>query len=127
MGIGQVLNLSSIIEWITSKLGLFSYMNTSANFEKSSAIGLVFYVCFALFLIKEWLDYKCGWRQDAECLEKKNKIAYGQMMYFSSLFLTSNLRWSNRIGYYYTLFVPFIIVDLWKLFPTDSKTKDYFR
>lgn len=34
MGIGQVLNLSSIIERLTSKLGLFSYMNASANFEK---------------------------------------------------------------------------------------------
>lgn len=78
-----------------------------------------------LFLIKEWLDYRCGWRQNEECLEK-NKIAYGQMMYFSSLFLTSNLRWGNRIGYYYALFVPFIIVDLWKLFPTDSKNKRLF-
>lgn len=122
-GIGQVFNFSPIIEWFTSKIGLFSYMNTSENFGKSTAIGLVLYVSFILYLIKEWLDYRHKWKQDKVCLEKKNKIAYGQMMYFSLLFLTSNLRWGNRVAYYYTLFIPFVIVDLWKLLPVKSKDR----
>lgn len=122
-GLGQLLNLSSIIEVITTNLGLFSYMTSSANFEKSSAIGLVFYVSFALYLVKEWMTYKYEGRLDGENLKKERRIAFGQMMFFSLLFLTSNLRWGNRIGYYYTLFIPFIIVDFWKYLPVKGESR----
>jgi hypothetical protein len=52
-----------------------------------------------------------------------DKITYGNMMYFSIMFLTSKLRWGNRLGYYYIFTVPMLIPILYNMIPIKKKQR----
>lgn len=122
--LGRSVDLNRIIEFVTSKTGLFEYMNRESNFNQESNIGVVAYSLFAVYLIN-MMRINTIRSHNSDLSERMVKLndglLWGQMMYFSILFLTSTLRWGNRIGYYYMLFAPFVLFNFLKLFALRPK------
>lgn len=120
--LGTFVDLGGIIQKVTGILGLYSYMNDSGNYTNVSGVGIVTLVLFGIYLyllIKEKRVPKDTPRK-AEIFQK---ITYGNMMYFSILFLTARLRWGNRLGYYYLFTVPMLICYLYEILPVKRKGK----
>lgn len=115
--IGQTVNLNEVIRAITSILGLYNYMNDDANYTDAAGLGIVTFGLFALYIFKLlYRRCKCNQFTD-EQYQQTNGADFAQMMYFSLLLLTVNLRWANRLGMFYTFMVPQIIVECFDLLP----------
>ena len=114
--VGHIIKLNELISFITRTLGMFNYMNSESNYSHSSNLGIVIWILFILYVFN--IIYS-GYKNKPSADEKEqqsNAVSFGQMMYFSLIFLTSEMRWANRLSYYYLLFVPIIIIRFFKSF-----------
>lgn len=116
--LGSYVNIASLIGKITSSLGLYSYMTSDQNYNTSAGVGIVNIILLIIYIYNNY-------RIKNNNIQKKTLeyISWGQMMYLSLMFLTMNMRWGNRIGYYYMVFMPFLIVDFLESLPLDIKSK----
>lgn len=106
--VGNFISFDGVIQKITSILELYSYMNDKENFSLATAIGIVAILLFGVYILNLLLKSRSSIQVDTKV---GSKIQESTMLYFSLLFLTANMRWSNRICYYYLPFVPFVIVE----------------
>lgn len=106
--VGSFIHLDGLIQKITSTLGLYSYMNDKENFSSATAIGIVAISLFGLYILNLLFESRSSIQVDTGV---ESKIHESTMLYFSLLFLTANMRWGNRICYYYLLFVPFVVIE----------------
>ncbi len=119
---GGFINLSGIIQKITSVLGLYNYMNGSGNYTGNSNLGIVTVIMFLIYLYLLLVNGRLS-GVTGEDFNAVNKISYGNMMYFSIMFLTSRLKWGNRLGCYYLFTVPMLIPFLYDALPVKKKGK----
>ena len=106
--VGRFVHLGGLIQKITSTLGLYSYMNDKENFSSATAIGIVAISLFGMYILNLLFESRSSIQVDTGV---ESKIHESTMLYFSLLFLTVNMRWGNRICYYYLLFVPFVVIE----------------
>lgn len=118
VAIGMFIRLDNLVQQITSMLGLFDYMNDAANYDNVAGIGIVTWFLLILYFLKNIIYNKStgvklttndNFNKSAIAIDDKANMA--QMLYFVLIAITQQMRWGNRIAYYYLLFVPFLMVD----------------
>jgi hypothetical protein len=125
-----MIPLDKLIFKVTGILGLYSYMNSNSNYSTAVGIGIVGIVLFLLYLWKNIMLWDSQQKNAKVLNTSKNiinndSVNMAQMMYFTFMFLTMNMRWGNRISYYYLLFVPFVIGDALSVFCFNGSKKGF--
>lgn len=100
---GTIIDFQSLLSKITSLIGMYDYMNWDDNFLSNSNVGIFTFLLFAGYIVKVW-----NLKQQEGCSLKIESL---QLIYFSLAFLTSHLRWGNRIQLFYIMFVPFVLIE----------------
>lgn len=116
------LDFSNIISNITSIFKIYDYLNFDDNYVASDIIGIVAISLFFIYLLKI-INYKKYIESNIVDEKILNRTTCCQMLYFSLLFLTSNMKWTNRVSYYYMIFMPFLLFDLCNVLPVNNSSK----
>ena len=112
LALSYIINFQNILQYITAALNMYSYMQQSENYLADSKLGRVAFVAFVIYcflLIYENISKK-------KIDDNTENIHFIQMLYFSLTFLTAHLRWGSRIQLYSIMFLPFLLIDISKLF-----------
>lgn len=120
--LGYIINFSAIFQWTIKITGMYSYMNSIENYTGGNNVGIFTFMLFVGYLIKIWLNR--GYKTYAMAPQFV-VIEELQMIYFSLVFLTENLRWGNRVQIFYIIFVPFVFIELLNIVRLKQKTGIY--